>query len=130
MKKKKVIIGLFFLVIVIVLVGIFFFFNKRENFSVSKDSLVQFSGGAGEVIHNAYVYETTSNTKKYKYVLTTAVTKSWGSSEWNETTNKEGYAKSMEEVVNIAKEHHCSYAIYFDRTYTLDAFMEEFSKNN
>ncbi len=130
MKNKKLVIISIVVIGILIALGIFLLLknNNSEDILVSKEYFVKFSGGVGEVTYHAYVYETDSETKKYKYVLTTATTKSWGSSEWDEKTNKEGFAKNMEEVVDIAKEHGCGYVIYHDNNYSLEEFLKVFNE--
>ena len=66
MKNKKILIVI--IVLLLVALGVvFFFLNKEEKFTVSEESLVKLSGGVGEITYHTYVYETTSDTKKYKY---------------------------------------------------------------
>lgn len=115
--------------LVLVIAGVLFLLLKNDKeILVSDEYLVKFSGGSGEMVFNTYVYETNSKKYKYKYVLTTETTKSWGSTEWEETVNKEGFAKSMDEVVSIAKDHGCGYAAMEAERWSMDEYLDNFNK--
>ena len=135
MQNKKIIISLICVIITIVIIGTLVLLNKKNNDDINKvfngTYIFKTSGGSGEVVYNAYVYKDENMQEmKYKYVLTTAATTSWGSTEWEEKTIKEGFANNLEEIKEIIQEHtgRIKYIIDKDETVkTFDEFIEEFS---
>lgn len=129
MKNRRIIISLICIVVIIIVVLISILLNQNSNKKISDNYILRLSGGSGEITFHTYVYRNEENNDmKYKYILATATTVSWGSPQWTTKIDKEGFSNSIEDIIEIAEEHGCGYALYNGELITsFDKLIEEFS---
>lgn len=86
-------------------------FTRLETKTADLELIAWFSDGGGEILRKTYVYQTADGT--YKYENVTSITEHWGAAKWKDTIESYGFAKTREEIVEIARKFHsCGYLMY------------------
>ena len=142
MKKKTIIISIILILILIAITLITIFIMKNKNEYENENEyeyegipdgyIAVFNDGVGEIKYSTYVYKIDNGHDNYgfKYINTTSMTVSWGSSEWITKINKKGKVNRMKDVLKVAKEHGAySYVLYDNKTYSIEDFKKKLSIN-
>lgn len=132
--RKTVIIALVSVVILgVSMISICLPKNKKTS-QVPNDYLAVFQGGSGEITHSTYIYKLDNGKKDcgYKYINTTNITKSWGSSDCDVNKTEEGTVVYVKDIFQIAKENNAYSYVTLpgdSKTYTVEEYEEITTSN-
>ena len=129
---KKLII--FIIILIIVLCGIVsIIFIKQNNSTNNKSDEIKdnyyavLCKGSGEILYNTYLY---IEDNKYTYIKTTAITESWGSSQWIEKITDTGSLKEPKEIVEIANKKQPAQWVRLNVNIPKTSNNKEYKKND
>lgn len=132
-KKIKVII---IVLIIFILIGIALglYLKYKNNNYIPNDYIAVFNGGSGEITYSTYIYKIDNGQANYgfKYINTTNVTVSGGSSEWEIKITGRGKVTWTDQVFKVAKNNGAySYVrLHNDsRSYSIEEFEKMFMMN-
>ncbi|MBR6987413.1 MAG: protease complex subunit PrcB family protein [Clostridiales bacterium] len=95
-----------------------------DDYELPEGWLAVLKDGAGEIMYETYVYETSDG--KYEYINIRSTTVSWGAAEWNDIVCGSGAADTREDVVSAAEEFGSAGFVMFNNdsaTYSIDEFL-------
>ncbi len=104
MKRNNIIILVVVVLLMLVLVFALIKINSNSTV-VPSNYFAKISNGAGEIVHNTYLYLEYGDFRNATYIQTTEMTESWGSSNWIQKAYKKGKLNYAEEVLTKAKEN-------------------------
>lgn len=95
-----------------------------DDYELPEGWLAVLKDGAGEIMRETYVYETSDG--KYEYINITSTTVSWGAAEWNDIVTGSGAADTREDVVSAAEEFGSAGFVMFNNdnnVYSIEEFL-------
>ena len=95
-----------------------------DDYELPEGWLAVLKDGAGEIMRETYVYETSDG--KYEYINIRSTTVSWGAAEWNDIVSGSGAADTREDVVSAAEEFGSAGFVTFNNdnnVYSIEEFL-------
>ena len=95
-----------------------------DDYELPEGWLAVLKDGAGEIMYETYVYETSDG--KYEYINIRSTTVSWGATEWNDIVTGSGAADTREDVVAAAEEFGSAGFVTFNNdnnVYSIEEFL-------
>lgn len=95
-----------------------------DDYELPEGWLAVLKDGAGEIMRETYVYETSDG--KYEYINIRSTTVSWGATEWNDIVTGSGAADTREDVVAAAEEFGSAGFVMFNNdnnVYSIEEFL-------
>ena len=110
------------------------FYVKKNIKDIPNDYIAVFHGGAGEMTYSTYIYKIDNNHENYgfKYINTTRMTKSWGSTEAETKITKRGEFDWKDGAFIIAKKNNAYDYVKLPNSkkiYSIEEFKSMFMMN-
>ena len=123
---KKIILTIVVLLLVVLVGYTFIDFRIKNSNEVPQNYIAASNGGGGEITYATYFYKDNSGKNVYKYISTTSITKSYGSSEWETKVSSKGKIKTKEDLFKVAEKESVTQVLLIkdDKTYTIEEFAD------
>lgn len=109
-KKALIPIG-----IILILLGVIMFINRNK---IDTNYYAKIENGGGELVNTTYFYW--DGMSKAKYIQTTTMTESWGSTEWKEEITERGYLGFPQNIIEKSKENNSYGIVTINKDITVD----------